>query len=237
MAKKIVLVIVEGKSDEQALGLQLTRYVKPSNLHIEITHGDITSRDDVDDTNILSKVCDIVKDFIKDSKERTKFRYKKSDISEIVHLIDTDGAFVSDEYIVENPLATELIYSDTAIEGPSREAIAARNRQKSSCMRRLAGCKKIWQDIPYRAFYMSCNLDHVLYDKRGLTDDEKADLSFAFNDRFHASTDGFIEFISHSDFSVQGSFKETWDFIAKDCHSLERHTNLGLFFRKDHQGE
>ncbi len=96
MAKKIVLVIVEGESDRKALGLQLSRFVKPANLHIEITHGDITTREDVDDTNVLSKVCDIVKEFIKDSKERTKFRYKKTDISEIIHLLDTDGAFVSD---------------------------------------------------------------------------------------------------------------------------------------------
>ncbi len=78
---------------------------------------------------------------------------------------------------------------------------------------------------------MSCNLDHVLFNKRGLTDAEKEEYSFSFNDKYHNDTDGFIKFISESGFSVQGSFNDTWDFISRDCHSLERHTNLGLFFK------
>lgn len=230
MAKKIVLVIVEGPSDKKALGLQLSRCVKPSNLHIEITYGDITSKNGVDDTNILAKVCDVVKKFIKDSKDRTKFGYKKDDISEIIHIIDTDGAFIPDDCIKENSLATELIYTDTAIECQSCAATVARNNQKRSCMKKLANCKKVWNDIPYRAFYMSCNLDHVLYNKRGLTDEEKEAYSFAFDDKYHKNPSDFIKFITQSDFAVQGSYKDTWIYITQDCHSLERHTNLGLFF-------
>ncbi len=40
--KKIVFVIVEGPSDETALGVVLTKYFETDNVHIEIMHSDIT---------------------------------------------------------------------------------------------------------------------------------------------------------------------------------------------------
>ena len=35
-----------------------------------------------------------------------------------------------------------------------------------------------------------------------------------------------------SSFSVVGDFKESWEFIKEGKHSLERHTNLGICFKK-----
>ena len=42
----------------------------------------------------------------------------------------------------------------------------------------------------------------------------------------------FLDFISNSDFSVVDGYKESWDFIKQDLHSLERYTNLGLCFKE-----
>ena len=42
--------------------------------------------------------------------------------------------------------------------------------------------------------------------------------------------DGFLEFISDSDFSRMEEYKDSWDFIKSDLHSLERFTNLGICF-------
>lgn len=41
--KKIVFVIVEGPSDDAALGVILVRLYDKNAVHVEITHGDITS--------------------------------------------------------------------------------------------------------------------------------------------------------------------------------------------------
>jgi hypothetical protein len=75
---------------------------------------------------------------------------------------------------------------------------------------------------------MSCNLDHVLYDKLNLSDEEKEKYSLVFAKRYRENIDGFIRYISDSSFSVTGEYRETWNFIKQDLHSLERHTNLGL---------
>ena len=41
--KKIVYVIVEGPSDDEALGVILSRLYDKNIVQVEITHGDITS--------------------------------------------------------------------------------------------------------------------------------------------------------------------------------------------------
>ena len=40
----------------------------------------------------------------------------------------------------------------------------------------------------------------------------------------------FVKFIRESDFSVIDDYASSWKFIAKELHSLERFSNLGLCF-------
>lgn len=40
----------------------------------------------------------------------------------------------------------------------------------------------------------------------------------------------FIKFISESAFSQCTDYKESWNYIKQDKHSLERNSNLGLCF-------
>jgi len=42
-SKKIVFIIVEGPSDDTALGVLLNKIYDPAFVHVHITHGDITS--------------------------------------------------------------------------------------------------------------------------------------------------------------------------------------------------
>ena len=70
---------------------------------------------------------------------------------------------------------------------------------------------------------MSCNLDHVLYGKQNSTDKDKEYDAFQFARKYKNEIPEFLYFISKSDFSVIGNYKESWE-------SLQRHTNLGLCF-------
>ena len=79
---------------------------------------------------------------------------------------------------------------------------------------------------------MSCNLDHVLYNKLNSTDEEKERDSFQFAKRYKEKTEEFLSFICESDFSVTGDLKASWDFIKLDLHSLERYTNFGICFKE-----
>ena len=75
---------------------------------------------------------------------------------------------------------------------------------------------------------MSCNLDHVLYDKLNSTDEEKEHDSYAFARRYKEDLPGFISFICDSPFSFKGDYAESWKFIRDQLHSLERNTNFGI---------
>lgn len=54
--KKVVFVIVEGPSDETALGVALSQMFDKESVHIHIMHGDITTRTGVNSQNIVAKV-------------------------------------------------------------------------------------------------------------------------------------------------------------------------------------
>lgn len=53
--KKIVLVIVEGPSDDIALGMALSQVYDKDFIHVHIMHGDITTRRGVSSQNIVAK--------------------------------------------------------------------------------------------------------------------------------------------------------------------------------------
>lgn len=53
--KKIVFVIVEGHSDEEALGVLLNRIYAREEVHVEIMHCDITTELNVNSSNVIAK--------------------------------------------------------------------------------------------------------------------------------------------------------------------------------------
>ena len=74
-------------------------------------------------------------------------------------------------------------------------------------------------------------MEHVLYNAlKDFTDDEKADMSDDFAEKYKGHPEEFIEFISAPDIAVPGTYKETWKFIEKDKNSLQRHSNMHLIF-------
>ena len=78
---------------------------------------------------------------------------------------------------------------------------------------------------------MSCNLDHVLYGKQNSTDKDKKNMMlFSLQESIKMRFRNFLSFISKSDFSVIGNYRESWEYIKQELHSLQRHTNLGLCF-------
>lgn len=75
---------------------------------------------------------------------------------------------------------------------------------------------------------MSCNLDHVLHNKRNSTDDEKETDAYIFAKKYKNDIEGFVKFICESDFSVSGDYKESWVYIENGLNSIDRYTNLGI---------
>ena len=225
--KKIVYVIVEGPSDDEALGVILSRLYDKNIVQVEITHGDITSNPKINSSQILSKVGDIVRYYGMNNG------FKQKNFQEVIHIMDTDGTYIDDDRIVKNDEAiNKPIYSLTEIKTANPEGLRERNKNKKENMDKLCGSQHVWVSIPYRAFYMSSNLDHVLYNKLNSSDSDKEKDALSIAKKYKDDLDGFLTFISDSSFSVMGGYKESWDFIRQDLHSLERYTNLGICFNE-----
>lgn len=121
----------------------------------------------------------------------------------------------------------DIQYESDGIYTNNKAGIETRNQQKRDNLYRLRSCGTIWS-IPYRVYYMSCNLDHVLYDKQNSTNRDKENDAYAFAKKFKGKAEEFEEFICKSPFSVIGDYKESWDYIEKDLNSVNRHTNLSI---------
>lgn len=224
--KKIIFIIVEGPSDEQALGVILNRIYGKSTVYVHIMHRDITSERGVSTSNILSKIGDEVHGYAKSN------HFRKDDFKEIIHIVDMDGAFILNSNVVEDASAVKPVYSLDEIRTCRKEEIEQRNQQKSANLSKLHRSKEIW-NIQYRVFYMSSNLDHVLYNKLNTSDEEKEYDSFQFVKKYKDKMQDFLSFISESSFSVRMDYANSWDYIKKENNSLQRHTNLGLCFSED----
>ena len=58
--KKVILVVVEGKSDQAAFGTIFEEYFKDSKIQFQIVRGDITTQDYISSDSIIKKINDIL---------------------------------------------------------------------------------------------------------------------------------------------------------------------------------
>ncbi len=186
--RKIVFVIVEGPSDETALGITLNQVFDKDSVYVHIMHGDITTRTGVTSQNIVLKIGNEIKAYAKSN------HYKASDFKQIIHIVDTDAAYLPENRIAEEAESVELSYLDDGIHTRDKQKVISRNKQKTENLFRLRTCGNIL-GIPYRVYYMSCNLDHVLYDKRNSSDEEKEQDSYNFAKLYKKNVEDFLKFM------------------------------------------
>ena len=224
--KKIIFVIVEGPSDEAALGVLLSKIFDPTKIYIHIMHYDITSDFNIRNDNILSHLENEIKHYASSN------HFTNNDFQQIIHIIDTDGAYIPDDLIIEDKTYIRPFYSTSNIKTNSFINLSRRNDRKRKNLDKLINTSTLW-NIPYQVYYMSINLDHVLYNKLNSNDQDKEDDAYKFAIKYRNDIAGFIDYICHSDFSVYSSYQESWKFIKTANESLHRHTNLGLCLPRD----
>jgi hypothetical protein len=221
--KKIILFIVEGFSDQASLALILSKLVKPDNVRFYSVNGDITASRFTTTNNAVNKVNEHIKKFIGNNF------LNKSDILKVIHLIDTDGAYVAEAFVQQADVE-QLIYSVDGIKTRNKASILERNDKKSHIVDRLCCCPSI-AGIAYSMYYFSCNLEHILHNECNMEDDKKVEAAEEFSDAFYGKEQQFISFINNKEFAVDGDFKETWEFIKVQNHSVNRYCNFHLFFQ------
>lgn len=219
----MIAFVVEGPSEEAALGTVMSEYFSGSEVKFTVVHGDITLKDYVSMDGILKKIKEQI-----DSVKK-KYRYETEDFIKIIHLTDTDGVFIEDGDIFPGSQDTIEYFTDH-IETPHIESTSKRNHRKADILLKLRRTGKI-NGIPYKIYFNSCNLEHVLYNTlEDFTDEDKQRMSDDFAEKYEGNIDKFIEFVSCSDFTVPGTYQKTWDFIEKSRNSLKRFSNMSLLF-------
>lgn len=226
--KKVVLFIVEGITDKTSLSSVLENFIEEHNVIFEIIDGDITTKDNVTSNTILAELGKCINRFKNDSYN--VYKYKNEDFSEIVHLVDMDGAFITDECIIEHD--EDIFYDEDSIYCRNRDYIIARNKQKRDNIKKLVETNKILKIVPYSIYYFSSNLEHVLHDETNISKARKNKLSENFDIKYGNDEKLFCEFFLDATFSVNKQYKESWEFIKDDKNSLKRHTNFNLFIDK-----
>lgn len=122
-------------------------------------------------------------------------------------------------------------YTETNIVALPESKVRERNKRKSANLNRLSSTVTVWGNVPYSVYYMSCNLDHVLYGVQNSDDATKRRNAFRFAMKYKEDPKGFVAYISDPVIAVPGDYKMTWEYIRQGLNSLHRHTNLNLCFQ------
>lgn len=231
MSKRFILFIVEGINDEKEIAAILgssyfDKYRDKYVPYIYPVHEDITSSVKITDKNIQKKLNDILQDFRRKGVPFSNIRI--SDIQEIVQITDLDGCFVPDENVIRSDDPT-FIYTDEAIITSNVAGACGRNKKKTGILFKLLDVKQI-ANIPYSIYYVSCNMEHLLFDIRTVSKDKKRELADGFQEKCKDDPTYLEQSVFKKGICSNCSYDESWDEMLRECESLKRHTNFNLFF-------
>ena len=190
----------------------------------EVTEGDITSEKTTTGSNIKKKITDII-------NKGGKRKYKKTDYKEIIHLVDMDGAFLDNADIVADEALEGFAYRNGKIYAADIKKVKERNEKKQTILNILCSTTRVFGGVPYRVFYFSSNLEHVLHDETEVSDRDKMKYAEEFQDRYIDDLEGFLKFFCESKFTVKKEYEESWEFIKEGNNSISRFSNFNIVLK------
>ncbi len=234
MSKKFILFIVEGDNDKREINAILhtecfSRFFERYEPILWPTNGDITTASGASASNIQKKLNSILLDFRKNGVPWGNI--KPTDIHEIVQIVDLDGAFIPPDNILPSE-DNAFEYHDDHILTSNVDGAVGRNRKKAEVLNKLISIDKIG-DVNYSVYFVSCNMDHVLFGNRSLSRQEKGFLSREFQLKCERDQNVLNESLFNPDVAANGSYYESWYEIQEDTLSLQRYTNFNLFFGEE----
>jgi len=126
--KELFVFVVEGDSEEQGLGLIMSRLLNPINSKFIVICGDITTKKNINTNNI----CKNIKEHILCDAKFLQDKIEWDDITQIIHLVDSDGVYIPESEIVYSKYDADPVYCDECIMYYDIIKIRDRNRQKKS---------------------------------------------------------------------------------------------------------
>ncbi len=226
MNKKILLFLVEGLSDKDALEPILSELVDDTKIHFEVLRCDLTTSLDVEvrNLNMKQRITKVIKSFLDNNHG-----IKKNHIEKIIFLTDSDGCYIDHSCIYYSKNDTSFRYEDDGIYTNSPNEAMDRNERKSRNLNMIYSTLEVFS-LPIETYYFSCNLDHVLHHQRNLEQHLKEDYAFDFADKYENKEEEFIDFVNDPLLCLAYNYTDSWLKIKQDKNSLLRFTNLKIFF-------
>jgi len=128
--KRVLLFLVEGISDKVSLQSIFEDYFDSKKVQISVMRYDITQEEN--SAEIKSKLNEKIQEFCSIEKN------KVGDLKKVIHIVDTDGAFVNQERVLQNDGTSKTSYSEEFINAKKRESIIQRNQNKTSVLNILS---------------------------------------------------------------------------------------------------
>jgi len=203
-------------------------------------HGDITSLDGVTPDNIEKY---IYKYYFKNKDKKSELGW--DDVTTIIHIIDTDGAYVSRENVLFFSPEEEIKADSLITNGSPKNTLYYENhiavrynpdgryetiKRKRKNIEYLLNLKEITvgkKRVRYFLYFFSSNLDHFLYGDANLTGSEKMQQARSFSDRIMDAS-ALVDFFNTSEYSCKCDYGRSWRDLSKGVCSLRRGTNVNL---------
>ena len=237
--KKVILFIVEGRSDRATLERPIKAMLENNELEIEaeflVAETDITSDRRNNPGNILQKMNHF---YFEPFFSANDFYYPK-DILEVVQICDLDGTYAKDwqcrQFTESLWSESGFIYDPPYIYGASEEIVIERNRRKREnidYLLTLDSIKVKSKTVPYSMYFFSINIEHFLYLELNLSGREKIKRAESFADKYCNDPSAFCRRILDDEATLKNSaVAQSWDFIRYEEVSMQRYSNLGIFLR------
>lgn len=224
MSKKIILLVVEGITEDISLRGILSELFNDKKIEFCLVRTDITTREDIKPNNIKKELGSIVKNFL----GRT---FRVTDLQEVIHLVDTDGVYIPETNIEEDVTLSNFVYSIDRIKAKDINKVIERNETKKANLEVLISTNEVLKKIPYKVYYLSQNLEHFFHDKLNCSREEKNKLAQLLEDRYIEDLESFLIFVRDSKLKSPDDYSDSWDYIKKSTNSLSRCSNIHIFLK------
>ena len=224
MSKKIILLIIEGITEDISLRGILSEIFNDKKIEFCLVRTDITTREDIKPNNIKKELGNIVKNFL----GRT---FRETDLQEVIHLVDTDGVYIPETNIEKDITLNNFVYSVDKIKAKDINKVIERNETKKTNLDVLISTNEVLKKIPYKVYYLSQNLEHFFHDKLNCTREEKNKLAQILEDKYIEDLNSFLIFVRDSKLKSPDDYSESWDYIKKSTNSLNRCSNIHIFLK------
>ena len=168
------------------------------------------------------------------NKRKNIFKQRDDQIAAITEFAVNSGMRLIDidfEQNIVNGPTYAFEYSTTNISCTYPQHAIERNKGKRDILEYLLNQTMI-KSFPYEMYFMSCNLDHALYNEINLNKDLKQEYADEFYEKFIGKEYLFPAFLESDVVNeVPDNMGASWRYIKEGLHSLERHTNLHIYFK------